>query len=110
MRELRRNVESQPQQQQPGNQKQQEQQKPSGSGNKDGLLNDAPERGGVLNASQDSEHRAQSSERAAESADKSEGTEVRVSEGTGRSISLGQSRTGLQEAVEAAGKVEGSLV
>jgi hypothetical protein len=123
MRELRRNVESQPQQQ-PSNQKQQEQQKPSGTGNKDGLLNDAPERGGVLNARQGSEHKAESAELRAQSSAQgegyrvqgteqraaNEGTEVRVSEGTGRSISLGQSRTGLEEAAEAAAKVEGSLV
>jgi len=35
---------------------------------------------------------------------------VKLSAGVGRSISLGQSRTGLQEAVETAGYVEGSLV
>jgi Putative zinc-finger len=120
MRELRRNVETQPQQQQqqPSNQ---QQQKPGG---KNGSATAAPERGGELNA-QGTGLRApgteKSSELRAQSTASDQGTaisnqriesaaEVRVLVGTGRLISLGESETGLQEAVEAAGYVEGSLV
>jgi hypothetical protein len=118
MRELRRNVETQPQpQQQPA-----QQQKPGGG--KNGSAIAAPERGGVLDA-QGTGHWApgaeESTELRAQSTDSDQGSvisgqrtedaaEVRVLVGTGRLISLGESETGLQEAVEAAGYVEGSLV
>jgi hypothetical protein len=128
MRELRRDVETQPQQQQqPG--KQQEQQKPGG---KNGSATAPPDRGGVLNAGQSTGYRVQGTEkrlefsghdaessalraerRAASVQERTEkAAEVRVSAGTGRSISLGEPKTGLEEAVatETAGYVEGSLV
>jgi hypothetical protein len=144
MRELRRDVETQPaNQQQPETQKKQEPSKQggsgAGSGNKDGWLNEAPVRGGVLNASersacsvqrskgragyrvqgagfseQPAEERSafgvRSVKQATQSTDKNEATEVQVSAGTGKSISLGQQGTGLQEAVETAGYVGRSLV
>ena len=106
-----RDVETQPQQQQqqPSNQ---QQQKPGG---KNGSATAAPERGGVLNASgQGTGYRVQGAEgRSAFSVQRSEqqeAAEAGVLVGTGRLISLGESETGLQEAVEAAGYVEGSLV
>jgi hypothetical protein len=98
MRELRRDVETQPQQQQqPAGQ---QQQKPGG---KNGSAIAAPERGGVLDASQRSVISDERTENAAE---------VRVYVTARMSISLGESETGLQEAVasETAGYVEGSLV
>ncbi|MGC1159705.1 MAG: zf-HC2 domain-containing protein [Acidobacteriaceae bacterium] len=111
MRELRRDVQTQPQQQQqqPSNQ---QQQKPGG---KNGSATAAPERGGELNASgQGTGYRVQGAEgRSAFSVQRSEqqqAAEAGVLVGTGRLISLGESETGLQEAVEAAGYVEGSLV
>ena len=134
MRELRRDVETQPQpqQQQPANQ---QQQKPGGG--KNGSAIAAPERGGELRA-QGTGHRAPGTgyavqgteERSAFSVQRSEkrpelraqsavsgqrsenAAEVRVLVGTGRLISLGEPETGLQEAVasETAGYVEGSLV
>jgi hypothetical protein len=131
MRELRRDVETQPQpqQQQPANQ---QQQKPGGG--KNGSAIASPERGGVLNAKQRSAFSDQRSEDSADersvfrgqrseesglraelraaSTDKSEeAAEVGVLVGPGSLISLGKTETGLQEAVEeAAGYVEGSLV
>ncbi len=104
MRELRRDVETQPtNQQQPETQKKPEPSKPGGSGNKDGSLNPAPERGRVLNAS--AQHKACGT-------NKNEITEVWSSAATGSIISLGYSETGLQEAVDTAtaGCVKGSLV
>ncbi|MGB9031364.1 MAG: zf-HC2 domain-containing protein [Acidobacteriaceae bacterium] len=129
MRELRRDVETQPQQQQqqPANQ---QQQKPGG---KNGSATAAPERGSELNAKQRSAFSDQHSEdsadersvfrgqhseesglraelRAASTEKSEEAAEVGVSVGTGRFISLGETETGLQEAAEAVGYVEGSLV
>lgn len=132
-RELRRDVETQPQpqQQKPGNQPQQQQPtKPSG---KDGSARSEP--GTELRAQSASEgagHRLQGAEEHSapselrakvlrterrarslgeQSTDQNQKVvEVKLSAGVGRSISLGQSRTGLQEADETAGYVEGSLV
>ena len=113
MRELRRDVETQqPQQnnqQQPGNQQNQQQQKPGGK-------NGSAQRRGAGSGEQGAELRAEG--RSAFSAQRSEnqvtvavtGAEAGVWVGTGNSISLGQSGTGLEEAVETAGYVEGSLV
>jgi len=95
MRELRRNVETQPQQQQQQPNDQKQEQKPGG---RNGSATADPERGGVL-ASRSAEHKAQGAENNERAA------VVRVSAETGRSISLGHSRTGLQEE-----DVEGSLV
>jgi hypothetical protein len=112
MRELRRNVETQPQQQPQNQQKQNQQQQKKG-----GSANVPQERGDVLNASQSTEHRAQSSGETAEIDDKrsehtAQSTEhnrkaavVLVWAGTESENSLGHSRTGLQKV-----KVEGSLV
>jgi hypothetical protein len=120
-RELRRDVETQPQQQ-PGTQQNQQQTKPSG---KDGSARS--EQGTGLRASEGTGYRVQGAdEHSAPSelrtkvqsaepgvrslkeqrTDQNEtAAEVRVSVGTGRTNSLGQSRTGLQQ-----GQVEGSLV
>jgi hypothetical protein len=106
MRELRRDVETQP----PPPPQPAQQQKPGG---KNGSAIAVPGRGGVLNASEGTGDRLQVTEkRSAFSDQRSErdAAEVRVLEGTGRLISLGESETGLQEAVEAAANVEGSLV
>jgi hypothetical protein len=118
MRELRRDVETQqPQQNNQQQQNQQQQQKPGGK-------NGSAQRQG---AEQGSELRAQSSGlqapdeepgsegRSAIGARRSEKqeaqeAEVRQSVGARNWISLGQSGTGLEEAVETAGNVEGSLV
>jgi hypothetical protein len=110
MRELRRDVETQPQQQQQQPASQQ-QQKPGGK-------NGSAQRQGTGNREQGTE---QGTELRAQSTASDQGTvisdqriesaaEVRVLVGTGRLISLGESETGLQEAVEAAANVEGSLV
>jgi hypothetical protein len=112
MRELRRNVETQPQpQQQPANQ---QQQKPGG---KNGSAIAAPEPGGVLDAAEGTGYRVQGAKQGLGIRDQGleegqKAAEVRVLVGTGRLISLGESETGLQEAVatETAGYVEGSLV
>lgn len=134
MRELRRDVEQQPnsQQQQQQNQQKQEPQKP---GTKGGSATAAPARGEELRAQgegqrsafsaqrseqQSTELRAQSSEQRMAfgvphsedpiSDSNNEVVVVCLSATTGRSISLGHERTGLEEAVETAGNVEGSLV
>jgi hypothetical protein len=113
-RELRRDVETQPQpQQQPGTQQNRQQTKPSG---KDGAQRQGTDEGTGLRAQGADEGAgeriADSGQRIEEqSTDHNEKlVEVQLSAGVGRSISLGQSRTGLQEAVETAGYVEGSLV
>jgi hypothetical protein len=111
MRELRRNVETQPQpQQQPA-----QQQKPGGG--KNGSAIAAPEPGGVLDAAEGTGFRVQGAKQGLGTRDQGleegqKAAEVRVLVGTGRLISLGESETGLQEAVatETAGYVEGSLV
>ena len=113
MRELRRDVETQPQQQ---NQKQNQQQQKKG-----GSAIAVPERGDVLNAQgqgtgysvQRTEERAAYSvqgavERTAcsvQGAEKQKAAVVLVSAGTGKTISLGHKRTGLRKV-----NVEGSLV
>jgi hypothetical protein len=106
-RELRRDVETQPQQQ--NNQNQQNQQKPQKPG---GSANAG--RGTEFRAGEDTGYRVQGTEQKSTiSGQRSEqqAAEVRVSVGTGSLISLGHSGTGLQEAVETtAGYVEGSLV
>jgi len=104
MRELRRNVETQPQQQNQQKQDQQQQQKKGGSATA------APDRGDELNAQkQGTANRVQGAEmRAAFGArrwQKRQAAVVLVSAGTGKTISLGHKRTGLRKV-----KVEGSLV
>jgi len=126
MRELRRDVETQPQQQ-PQTQKKQEPSKQggSGNGNKDGQLNEAPVRGGVLNAAgrsgfgvqraaQGTEFRAQSSatstERQRVAPADIEATEVMVSALDRNSISLDHHGAGLEPAAEPAAQDRRSLV
>jgi hypothetical protein len=109
MRELRRDV----QQQQQENQKKPEPSKPGASGNKDGRLNTAPERGAMLNASRDAEQNAEEQDAgytAHVQQDRTKAIEVRVSVVNGSSISLGQSETGLQEADQTAAHDRRSLV
>lgn len=122
MRELRRDVETQPQpqQQQPGGQQKQQQTQPGGkdgSAQKQGaeqgteLRAQSTESRSAFGARRSGETTEPSKELGALSANHNEkAVEVKLSAGVGRSISLGQSRTGLQEAVETAGYVEGSLV
>ena len=131
MRELRRDVETQPQT--PQTQQKQEPQKPAG---KDGSATAAPERGMEIRAQQRSgdagqrfgerpafgvERSVPCAERSAQSAGKSrellraakadtQATDVRVLVVTGNCISLGQFRTGLQRAVKTAGHEGRSLV
>ncbi len=108
MRELRRNVETQPQQQnrQQQNQQQQNQQQQQ---KKSGSAIAAPERGDVLNAQkQATGNRQQATESSAigvRCSEKQQAAVVLVSAGTGKTISLGHKRTGLRKV-----KVEGSLV
>ena len=89
MRELRRDVQTQPQQQQQ-NQQNQQQQKPAGKG---GSATAVPERGGVLNASQSSRPKSIISRQTTEEGSKT--AVVLVSE-TGKSISLDPSEAGLR--------------
>ncbi len=125
MRELRRDVETQPQQQ-PTQQKQ-EPGKQGGSGNKDGRLDER--QGSELRAQgaqegtgyrvQVTENSGVRAEELAEqpavsggqkSQEKKKATEVRVSAGTRNSISLDHHGAGLEQAAEAAGNDRRSLV
>jgi hypothetical protein len=108
-RELRRDIETQPQPQpQQQNQQKQQQTKPGdGSAEKQGTGHRAPgsERGAVLRAGSwklEAGSLEQSTDKYEEAAVVLESVE------TGTWISLGYSRTGLQEAVEPAGYVEGA--
>jgi hypothetical protein len=109
MRELRRDV----QQQQQENQKKPVPSKPGASGNKDGRLNTAPDQGAMLNASRDAEQNAQERDAGYTVHVQQKTTkaiEVWVSVVNGSLISLGQSETGLQEAVRTAAHDRRSLV
>lgn len=124
MRELRRDVQQQqvpaPQ---PQNQKKQAPSAPTGNGNKDGRLTTVPDRGAMLNASEAVRAVAPASlcqaglEQPWRSAEKEQPQtgqyrkqEARVTAVSKISISLGQSRTGLQEADETAVHERRSLV
>ncbi len=118
MRELRRDVETQPQQQTPATQKKQEPGKQGGSGggagNKDGRL-DEPSQGAVLNASEHSAFSIQRSEKRVASGDwraeeKQKANEIRVLSGSRNSISLDHHGAGLEEAAKAAEQDKRSLV
>lgn len=113
MRELRRDVQQQQSAPQQNQKKQESSPKQGGSGNKDGQLNAAPARGAMLNASQYSGLHSVSQVADCSKHDTEKTTkaiEVRVAVVNGSAISLGQSRTGLQEADETAAHDRRSLV